>query len=507
MQSQAAQPNFQSDSEEWSDRILIAALAGMLFLTCFPFRFISHARLPDGVSPFFLGVTFGKHMGVFDDFLNVLLFVPFGFGLSEKLFEKGKSRTTTFLVVWISGFFLSYAIELTQLYIPGRDSGWEDVLTNSTGSAVGFFLFIILGSTLLRIFTRAEQAIESIASIRWLAIVLLIYFSCWFAVSARLQAETRLTNWLPDSRLLIGNDVTKLEFWDRALSPQVASALTRGAISQAGAPAALAAYDFTGSPPFRDRMKFLPDLAWSGGMQAQGDPNQLVLNGGAWLASVAPVSGLVTDLQRTNQFAIHIFCKPADGNGPDSRIISISRSPYVANLNVWQEDLNLAFWFRSPLSARRAQIAFNVPKALAPNRLRNILYSYDGADLSLYVDGKGAGFPYRLGPGAGLARFVRWIRPKELDGYSDIYHAMVFFPAGVALGIFLKAGRAQGVAAWLFFALALIVPSLLLECLLIAVSGRTFSTGNVVLCTALSAAGALWINAEGVHRMRTSAAR
>ena len=339
MQSQAAQPNFQSDSEEWSDRILIAALAGMLFLTCFPFRFISHARLPDGVSPFFLGVTFGKHMGVFDDFLNVLLFVPFGFGLSEKLFEKGKSRTTTFLVVWISGFFLSYAIELTQLYIPGRDSGWEDVLTNSTGSAVGFFLFIILGSTLLRLFTRAEQAIESIASIRWLAIVLLIYFSCWFAVSARLQAETRLTNWLPDSRLLIGTDVTKLEFWDRALSPQVASALTRGAISQAGAPAALAAYDFTGSPPFRDRMKFLPDLAWSGGMQAQGDPNQLVLNGGAWLASVAPVSGLVTDLQRTNQFAIHIVCRPAEGNWPDSRIISISRSPYLANLNVWQEDL------------------------------------------------------------------------------------------------------------------------------------------------------------------------
>ncbi len=506
MQSQAAQPNLQSDSEEWSNRILIAALAGMLFLTCFPFRFISHAKLPDGVSPFFLGMTFGKHMGVFDDFLNVLLFVPFGFGLSEKLLEKGKSRTTTFLVVWISGFFLSYAIEFTQLYIPGRDSGWEDVLTNSTGSAVGFFLFIILGSTLLRLFTRAEQAIESLATARRLAVVLVIYFSCWFAVSARLQAETRLTNWLPDSRLLIGNDVTKLEFWDRALSPQVALALTRG-VSQADAPGALAAYDFTSSPPFRDRMKFLPDLGWSGGVQAQGDPNRLVLDGGAWLVSAAPVTGLVTHLRRTNQFAIHILCKPADGNEPDSRIISISRSPYVANLNVWQEDLNLALWFRSPLSARRAQIAFNVPKALAPNQLRNILYSYDGADLSLYVDGKRAGFPYRLGPGAALARFLRWVRPKELDGYSDIYYAMVFVPAGVALGIFLKAGRAQGAGAWLFFALALIVPPLLLEYLLIAVSGRTFSPGNVVLCTALSAAGALWINAEGAPRMRASAAR
>ena len=519
MQSQATQPNFRSDFQGWSNRILIAATVGILFLTCFPFRFLSHAKLPDGVSPFLLGVTFGKHTGVFDDFLNVLLFVPFGFGLSEKLFEKGKSRTTTFFVVWISGFFLSYAIEFTQLYIPGRDSGWEDVLTNSTGAAVGFFLFIVLGSALLQFATKTERAIESFASIRRLAIVLLIYFSCWFAVSARLQAETRLTNWLPDSRLLIGSDVIgragmgwkgeilKLEFWDRALSPQVALALTRRVASQAGAPVALAAYDFTGGPPFRDQMKFLPDLAWSGGVQAEGDPNELVLDGGAWLVSAAPVTGLVTHLQRTNQFAIHILCRPADGNWPDSRIISIARSPYVTNLNVWQEDLNLAFWFRSPLSARHAQIAFNVPKALAPNQLQNIVYSYDGADLSLYIDGKRAGFPYRLGPGAALARFVRWVRPKELDGYSDIYYGMMFFPAGVALGIFLKAGRAQEAAAWLFFALALAVPPLLLECILIAVSGRTFSPGNLVLSVALSAAGALWINAEGAQGMRASAAR
>jgi hypothetical protein len=517
MQSQAAQPNLQSDFEGWSNRILIAAMVGILFLTCFPFRFLPHAKLPDGVSPFFLGMTFGKHTGVFDDFLNVLLFVPFGFGLSEKLLEKGKSRTTTFFVVWISGFFLSYAIEFTQLYIPGRDSGWEDVLTNSTGAAVGFFLFIVSGSALLQFATKTERAIESFASIRRLAIILLIYFSCWFAVSARLQAETRLTNWLPDSRLLIGSDVigragmgwkgeiSKLEIWDRALSPQAALALTRRVFSPGGAPEALAAYDFSGGPPFRDQMKFLPNLAWSGGVQAQGDRNQLVLDGGAWLVSAAPVTGLVTRLQRTNQFAIHILCRPADGNWPDSRIISISRSPYMANLNVWQEDQSLAFWFRSPLSARHAQIAFNVPKVLAPNQLRNILYSYDGADLSLYIDGKRAGFPYRLGPGAALARVVRWVRPKELGGYNDIYYAMMFFPAGVALGIFASGARAQGAAAWLFFALLLIAPPLLLEVVLIAVSGRIFSPDNLVLAVGLSALGALWISADGASQRRAPA--
>ena len=519
-QSQATQPNFQSDSQGWSNRILIAATAAILFLTCFPFRFISHAKLPDGVSPFCLGMTFGKQTGIFDAFLNVLLFVPLGFGLSEKLFEKGKSRTTTFFAVWIAGSFLSYAIEFTQLYIPGRDSGWEDVLTNGAGAAVGFLLFIILGRALLRLFTQAERAIESLATARRLAVVLLIYFSCWFAVSARLQAETKLTDWVSDSRLLIGNDLTgkagggwkgsvsKLEIWDRALPPGTAMALTGGTDSQADAPVARAAYDFTNGPPFRDQMKFLPDLGWSSGAQASGEPSPPVLNGGAWLVSAAPVSGLVTDLQRTNQFAVYILCKSVERSGPNSRILSISHAPYAADLNVWQEDQSLAFWFRSPLSARHAQIAFYVPKALASNRLRNILYSYDGSNLFLYVDGKPAGSPYRLGPGAALARTVRRIKPSELDGYHDIYYALVFFPAGVTLGILARAAaRERRMAAWLFIALWLIAPPLLLEYLLMAVSGRPFSPGNFVLSVALSGAGALWINAEGGQRVRASAAR
>ena len=229
------------------------------------------------------------------------------------------------------------------------------------------------------------------------------------------------------------------------------------------------------------------------------------LDGGGWLVSAAPVTALATALRRTNQFAIHILCRPADGNGPDSRILSISHSPYVTNLNVWQEDQNLALWFRSPLSVRHAQIGFYVPKGLAANQSRNILYSYDGADLSLYVDGKRAGFPYRLGPGAALARFVRWVRPKELDGYNDIYYGLVFFPVGVAVGIFARAARERRMAVWLFIAPWLIVPPLLLEYVLIAVSGRIFSPGNLVLSAALAVLGALWINADKASQRSASA--
>jgi hypothetical protein len=50
---------------------------------------------------------------------------------------------------------------------------------------------------------------------------------------------------------------------------------------------------------------------------------------------------------------------------------------------------------------------------------------------------------------------------------------------------------------WLFIALVLMVPPILFEYLLIAVSGRHRSAGNVVMSVALLAGAALWINADG----------
>ena len=517
IQSQAAQPNLESDSQGWSNRILIAAMAGILFLTCFPFQFMSHARLPEGASRFLLGTTFGKQTSVFDDFLNVLLFVPLGFGLSEKLLEKGKSRTATFFAVWMAGFFLSYAIEFTQLYIPGRDSSWEDVITNSSGSAAGFFLFIILGNGLLGLFSQAERAIESFATVKRLAVLLLIYFSCWFAISARLQAETKLADWHLDSYLSIGNDasgktpalwngrVFELEMWDQPLSPKIAAVLTGETERDASTPKPLVAYDLANGPPFRDQMKSAQKLSWSVGTQGHGDPSHLVRDDGESLTLTGPASDLVAGFQRTNQFALHVVCRPTEGDKSYAQIVSISQAPTVANLTMRQEGASLVFWFRTPLSTRHAQLAWYVPKVFAAGQARNILYSYDGSKLSLYIDGKAVASPYRLGPGAVLAHVIRRIKPSELDGYHDIYYALVFLPAGLALGIVARAGQGHRMAAWLFLGLALIVPSLLLECLLIAVSGRTFSPGSVFLAVALMTFGAVWINADGPRQRRAPA--
>src|SRR5450432_3848191 len=88
MRNQAIQPLQNAPASSWANRILILATAGILFLTLYPFRFNYHV-LPNNASPFLLGKS--AKSGFVDALLNILLFVPFGFGLGEKLTERGKS--------------------------------------------------------------------------------------------------------------------------------------------------------------------------------------------------------------------------------------------------------------------------------------------------------------------------------------------------------------------------------------------------------------------------------
>lgn len=491
----------------WSSRILLAAIAAILFLTLFPFRFNFHATLPNGASPFLLGST-EKSSGVFIAFLNVLLFIPLGFGLSEKLRERGVSLRITFLAAAAVGALLSYGIEFLQIYIPMRDSGWEDVFTNTTGCVVGLLVFELFGSAILRCLVYGDTALESWLSPKRIAVVLSAYFALWFVTSLVLQKDTQLSNWDPTSLLLIGNEasgrlsyawkgkVLSLQFWDRALPDDLARNLTSGNVSEDSQAGLMATYEFSGGAPFQDQRKILPDLFWNTTPPNQIDSKSVYLDGESWLTSGISVGGLVTDLQHTNQFSVRIVCVPAEIDGVDGRIVSISRASGLVNLNLRQEDANLVLWFRSPLSVRGSQLAWYVPDVFEPDRARDILYSYDGSDLSLYVDGNRVPRPYRLSPGTGLARFLRRVKTSELEGYDYLYYCGVFLPAGFLLGIAARKLKSRFSGYFFWLAVGFLLPPLLLELMLVRVSGRSVSIGYVVFSFLLAVGGSLWINAD-----------
>src|SRR5258708_569074 len=74
-----------------------------------------------------------------DAFLNVMAFVPFGFFLCGYLKNRGGEQRAVWRTV-IAGFLLSLTIEVGQYFLPMRNSGTTDLITNTTGTWLGALL-------------------------------------------------------------------------------------------------------------------------------------------------------------------------------------------------------------------------------------------------------------------------------------------------------------------------------------------------------------------------------
>lgn len=495
--------NLSYDSS-WSNRILIIALAGIFFLTLYPFDFVRSPSLPPGASPFLLSGI--KSAGTLDDFLNVLLFMPVGFGLAEKFREHGKTKAGTLFFTFLAGALLSYCIEFTQLFIISRDSGWLDVMTNSTGALVGGLVFLTCGWGVLHLLSSIGATLYSFLVPRRLVWAIAFYFAIWLAISVPLQMQTRLSNWDPGSLLVVGNDATgetasvwqgevfRLQLWDQAFTHELARQITAGVTKQTSQYLPIAEYEFT-APPYRDRMNFLPDLSWTVQQLVHADASQLSANGVAGLASQGPVSNLVADVTQRNQFAIRVVCKPSGIVAVDARIASIAHGP-KSNIQIRQEDADLVVWLRTPLTVRSSSLAWRIPDAFSAGAMRDILFSYNGSVGSLYVNGSPAANSYRLDPGTALASHFRMPRTKELNGYHDIYYALGFFPGGVLLGAGLRHWKSSRAFMIFLAAASVLFFSLLFELAMEHVSSRPLSIEYITQSAALMIIGILWLHAD-----------
>jgi glycopeptide antibiotics resistance protein len=493
-------------SSGWSNRILLAAIAGILFLTLYPFRFSLHAHALLNSSPFLLGHGV-KRPSALDFTLNVLLFIPFGFGLSPKLLQRNWSRAGSVVIAALAGAAFSYVIEFVQIYVPMRDSGWDDIFSNTIGSVLGALVFAGIGRFVLRPLSEGKKILESLLTAGWAWLLLLAYLAAWFAVSIPLQRQTSLRNWEPNSYLLVGNDgslkspwegkVFRLQIWDHALPDRLAQEMTSRGPADDLDPTPLADYDFSLPPPIHDQQRFLPDLSWSTRVasgQIAGHPAQV---GNSWQASQGMATGLISALQKTNQFAVRVVCQPPKSAGPVGAIVSIAPSAGWENLSIWQQGANLIFVFRSPVTTstwRTWPLNWSISGIFLADQVRDILINYDGANLSFFVDGKKDRHSLQLGPGVGLANLIHRAKLGEMQGYNYIYYVVVFFPAGCLLGIMArKIGPRQLVGPLLIGSL---IAPLTLEMILADVSGRSFSYADVALSCILAIAATLWINAD-----------
>ncbi|HEX4538212.1 MAG TPA: VanZ family protein [Candidatus Acidoferrum sp.] len=97
--------------------------------------------------------------------INIFGFVPFGFVFAAYLnWNRNVSHST--LITILCGAAISLTIEILQEYIPGRDSGILDIITNTLGAFLGTLLFRWapmqnLAAKLLDFLKSGEQISES----------------------------------------------------------------------------------------------------------------------------------------------------------------------------------------------------------------------------------------------------------------------------------------------------------------------------------------------------------
>jgi glycopeptide antibiotics resistance protein len=489
----------------WSNRVLLLALVGIFFLTFYPFRFASRAQSFSHSSPLLLGGV-RKEGRSLDILLNILLFIPFGFGVSEKLRERAWPRGATFVAALIAGFALTYSVEFAQQYTPTRDSRWEDVLTNTIGSVAGFVMFELCGRLLVRWASRIDGVLRASLTLRRAALLLPVYFVLWSGVTAALQRETHLTNWVSDARLVVGKDaggyppsdwkgsMYRLQLWSRALPGDLSRAITNG--SSASQSGLVASYYFLSSRPLQDRMQTLSDLQWNSRISAVPTQDGLTFGGDSWLSSQAPVTNLVETLQKTNQFSLEFACTPAASANVDADIVSISAPSGIDDLYVRQEDSGLTFWFRNPITIGHARLDWSISDSFAAGQRHDVLFSYDGSDAAFYVDGQEHRGTYQLGPGTVLAELMHRVKPAELRGYAFIYDALVFFPAGALLGLAAFPLGPRNPLTSLLLAGEFILAPWLLDRILSRGSGRPVSAEIIFSSLILVVAASLWINAD-----------
>lgn len=412
----------------WVVVVCLLALAAIIFSRLIWFDFVWDGRIP------FERVTW-RPLNFRDVPINVLLFMPLGFGLAGWLAKRAgtERRPPGAGLVLLICLILSAALEAAQLFLPDRVPSLADILTNGIGALLGYGFY--------RSWEMGfGRALERYATRRNLLAGLAVYALGVTLLTVYLNHSVRLSNWDDTFPLVVGNEATGKRQWSgRVERLELAAGLS-------SSPDFIARYDFAGEAPFADTNSTpVPPLSWRDGPASPQTAGGVNIGPGEWLVTEASYGGFSEVARRFNAFAIRAIVATADPaqRGP-ARLISISADAERRNVTLGQERDALIVRLRTPASGENGQ----KPELLVPDvfgglQLRKIEVIYDAPHLWALTDGR----EHALSLAPGVAFFAGFITENrwgiEMNGdpyrYDKAYWGIV-----VALAVLVVGGAAIG---------------------------------------------------------------
>jgi len=496
-------------AEQWAKGLFIASLLLVIIATTLPFDFSSKDVIhklfrffaPDIKYPGFLN----------DVIMNVLLFVPLGFSVANLAQTRRSRAKASFTVVMIACSSLSIAVEVLQLFLPGRISSVADVMTNSFGASLGFLCYRQWGFTIFGPGSALREKILECSRGKRLALCFSIYATVLLLVSILLQKASTIRGWDPAYTLILGNEhtadrpwrghITNLIIADRAISEDEIAQVLSG-VNQFALPATsvLAEYELKGDGPYRDRTGHLPDLRWEGKNPHAQEGAGVSLAPDHWLETETPATILTRRILESSEFTLAITTASAEitQTGP-ARIISVSKDPYNRNFTLGQERNDLIFRLRTLATGKNGTnpelVISNVFSDTEPHR---ILIAYDGSNFQAYVDSLGNQYSLELNPG--LTIFSRLFpTPGGIEVsavrsavYRLLYDGLMLTPLGFLLAIGTIGLNRHVALQGVIITVGVVLPPVLLEASLAGISRRGMKAENIVLDMAIILA-ARWL--------------
>ena len=465
--------------------------AGVLFCGMFPFDFVFHwATAGDDFRRRF-DWTIDQLYTAGDGLENIVFFMPTGFALAALLLRRHRPQSGATFSLWPSigraaavalplGAGLSTLVECSQVYLQSRDPSLADICSNTTGTVVGFVLFLFVGNTVLKALTQAARRVDlwlipsrsRLLAILWLLIA---------AIAPLLYLDAgSLADWNPAFPMILGNETTGDRWWngavngvwvaDRGLTDaELERTLSGGDVSAIIGSGLQANYAFVGRGPYVDKTGTSGSLHWKAAnspaenpvvpSRATAGPSELVpplltsttlpiaqLLGRDWWLQTDnnALAQAMNRIKKSQAFSVICDVQTDDLDQHDGppRIMSISAGTTQCNLQLLQEADQLIVRLRTVASGEGgSDPEFVLPYAFVDPSPRRIVVRYDHDVLMVTTDHIGERDRFRYTPESSLIwkAYPRpgWAFRLDSSGQNacaNIYRLLALFPIGFLLG-------------------------------------------------------------------------